>query len=143
MIKLDLDGFEELIKAAEKASKNADKVCESVVREGANILDKELKTQLRAVNADPDLISAIDPPEYEHEANTFTASAGYHKGAYNPDNLSPGYKALFLNYGTPRRKKHGQEAARGFIKKAKSRATTKIKKLQKAAYEEITEDLKK
>lgn len=143
MIKLDLDGFEQLIKAAEKAGKDADKVCEKVVKQGAEILDSELKSQLKAVGADADLISGMDAPEYEHTANTFKASAGFHKGSYNPHNLSIGYKALFFNYGTPRRKRHGKEAARGYIQKAKSKSKSKIKKLQKSAYDEIMEGLKK
>ena len=80
--------------------------------------------------------------ELENDHGFITARVGYKKGLYDPHNLSDGYKVVFLNYGTPRRTRHGKVKARGFISKAKSRAKPKMRKEQEKTLNDILRGLK-
>lgn len=79
----------------------------------------------------------MPPPQITIDGNRYSAAVGYKKGSYDPSAPSDGYKVVFLNYGTPRRTKHGKVAARGFIQKAKKNASKQIKKAQKETLEKI------
>ena len=142
-IKLKLNGFEELLKDIEKAGGSINQAAESAMKQSAQIMQTELKDQMRIANVDPQLIARMPPFEIEKSANRVTALVGYKKGAYDPQNPSDGYLAVFLNYGTPNRTKHGKIVARGFIQKAKNRAKPKIKKEQRKVLDKILERLQK
>ena len=141
-IKLKLDGFDELIKQVEKASGNVDSATKKCVEKGATILQDEMKSKMQSAGVDSGLISRMPSAEVETDFGRFTARVGYKKGEYNPKNPSDGYKAVFLNYGTPHRKKHGQVEARKFISKSKSAARRKIKTEQEKTLKEILRGLK-
>lgn len=136
-IKLDLNGFDDLFAQITKAGGTVDDAAKSCLTESAQIMQSELKAQMQASGVDSDLINSMPPPEVEAEGNRYTARVGYKKGNYNPDNPSDGYKLVFLNYGTPHRKKHGKVVARGFIQRAKKKASPKIKKAQKETLNKI------
>ena len=142
-IQLKLDGFEQLLKEIQQAEGNVEKATETCLRKSAAIMQDTLKAEMRRSDIDGEFIERM--PEYEIEKNygLITARVGYKKGAYNPDNLSDGYKAVFLNYGTPDRKKHGKVKARGFISRAKSKAKKPIKQQQEATLKDILKGLKK
>lgn len=142
-IKIKIEGFEKLLNDIEAAGGSIDKASNSAIKASAQIMQNELKAQMRSVDADAGLIAAMPPFEVESNGNRFSARVGYRKGSYNPNNPSDGYKVVFLNYGTPHRRKHGQERARGFIQVAKKKARPKIKKTQEAAFNKILERLKK
>lgn len=142
-IKIKLQGFEELLKEIEAADGSINKACDSALRGSAQIMQSELKSEMHKANVPNDLINAMPPFEIESNGNRFYGRVGYKKGAYNPDDLSDGYKVVFLNYGTPNRTMHGQIVARGFIQKAKNTASRKMKKQQKEALEKILARLKK
>lgn len=142
-IKLNLNGFEDLLKEIEAAGGSINSAADSAIRQSAQIMQSELKSQMQNAGVDSGLIGAMPPPEIETNANRFQARVGYRKGSYNPDNLSDGYKVVFLNYGTPNRRKHGKERARGFVQKAKRRAKPKIKKEQEKALKKILARLEK
>lgn len=139
---LQLKGFEELYEAIKQAGGSVDAAAESCLRQSAQIMQRELKAQMQAAGVDGHLISAMPPPQIIIKGNRYRAEVGYKKGAYDPRNLSDGYKVVFLNYGTPRRTLHGKVAARGFIQAAKKKARPQIKKAQKEALEKIVERLK-
>lgn len=141
-IKLNLDGFDELIKQIEQAGGTVEQAAESCLRQSAQIMQSELKTQMQKSDVDADLINSMPPPEIEVANNRYIARVGYKKGAYDPRNPSDGYKVVFLNYGTPHRSKHGKVAARGFIQRAKKSARTPIKRAQKETLEKIIGRLK-
>ncbi|MBR2330229.1 MAG: HK97 gp10 family phage protein [Clostridia bacterium] len=141
-IKFKLEGFDDLISEIEKAGGTADRAANSCLNRSAQIMHNELKTQMKAANVDDGLIDRMPPPEVEIKGNRYTARVGYKKGNYDPDNPSDGYKVVFANYGTPRRSKHGQQPAKGFIQKAKKKANTKIKKAQKETLDKILGRLK-
>lgn len=147
-IKLNVNGFEELLKDIEAAGGSIPSACNSAIRGSAQIMQSEIKTEMRSANVPNDLINDMPPFEVETEGNRVTARVGYRKGTYDPNNLSSGYKVVFLNYGTPNRSKHGKienggKIKLGFIQRAKGRAKPKIKKQQKEALNKILERLKK
>lgn len=116
---------------------------ESCLKESAQIMQTELKSQMQNADVDSGLIDRMPSPQFEKEGNRFTARVGYKKGAYNPADPSDGYKVVFANYGTPRRSEHGKMVAKGFIQKAKKSARPQIKKKQEATLKSILERLRK
>ena len=139
-IQLNIEGFDELLKQIADAGGSIKGAVNSCMQKSAKIQHEELQTQMRKASPKPvsaGLISRMPPPEISWDGNACTARVGYHKGAYDPHNLSDGYNAVFINYGTPRIE------PRNFIEKAKKKAKPKIKKLQEETLNEILEDLKK
>lgn len=141
-IKLKLEGFDELLSAIEKAGGTIDGAAQKCLQKSAQIMNDELTAQMQAANVDSGLINRMPPPEIEREGNRYTARVGYKKGVYDPNNPSDGYKVVFANYGTPHRSKHGKQPEKGFIKKAKSKASAKIKKVHGETLKEILGELK-
>lgn len=141
-ITLKFNGFEELLKDIEAAGRTMNSAVDSCMKQSAQIAEKELKTQMRKSRVPDNLTNAMPPPEIEWDGNQCVAKVGYKKGAYDSKKPSDGYKVIFLNYGTPHRKKYGHVAARGFIGKAKRKANPQIKKAQKETLEKILERLK-
>lgn len=142
-ITLKLTGFEEMLTAIEKAGSSIDKAANQCMQKSAKLMDEELKAQMRSANVKSDLINRMPSPEVEKEGNRYTARVGFVKGEYNPTKPSDAYKAIFLNYGTPRRTKHGQVKARHFIENAKEKAKSKIENSQQQTFKEILGGLKK
>lgn len=134
---LQLKGFDDLLEQIQQASGAADRAADSCLRQSAQIMQSELKAQMQAADVETDLINRMPPPKITVEGNRYSAAVGYDKGNYDPKNPSDGYKVVFLNYGTPHRKKHGKVAARGFIQAAKKKARPQIKKAQRATLEKI------
>lgn len=142
-IKLKLEGFEEFLKDIEEAGGSVDKATESAVRQSAQIFQAELKSEMKSSDLSPRLADRMPPFTIEKSGNKTTARVGFKETPYHPKELSDYYKAIFANYGTPHRQKHGHEKARGFIQKAKRRARPKMKKQQKIALMKILERLKR
>lgn len=136
-IKLQLSGFDDLFEQIKKAEGNVDNAAEQCLEESAQIMQSELKVQMQKSGVDSDLINRMPTPELKKDGNTLIARVGYKKGAYNPDDLSDGFKVVFLNYGTPKRSKHGKVEAKGFIDKAQRKAKTQIKKKQEETLKKI------
>ena len=134
---LQLKGFDDLLEKIQKAGGSIDATVSSCVRQSAQIMQAELKTQMQAAGVDSGLINSMPPPQIESSNNRHRAAVGYKKGSFDPRNPSDGYKVVFLNYGTPRRTMHGKVAARGFIEKAKKKARPRIKAQQQETLEEI------
>lgn len=140
-IKLHLEGFDELLAKIEQAGGTIDGAVETCMRKSAGIMEAEIKAEMSKSGVDSGLVSAMPPYSIEREGNRISARVGYKKGTYDPENLSDGYKVVFLNYGTPRRSKHGKIAPLGFIQRAKKSAAKKIKKQQEETLTDILEDL--
>lgn len=142
-IRLKLEGFENLLSEIEKAGGSIQRATESAMKQSAQIMEQELKSQMQSAGVPGHLISEMPAPEIETNANRVTARVGYKKGAYDPENPSDGYLVVFLNYGTPERTQHGKVVGRGFIKKARNAARPKIKKAQREVFEKIIGRLQK
>lgn len=139
-ITLKLDGFEKMLKDIEAAGGTINKAVDSTMKQSAQIVQTELKKQMQGASpkaVDSGLINRMPPPSVKWEGNVCTAEVGYKKGSYNPKKLDDGYKAVFINYGTPR------IAPRGFIGKAKEKAKQPVKKAQEQTFKKILERLQK
>lgn len=129
-------GFDELLKKIEDAGGTIDGAVTNCVKESEQIVQEEMKAQMRKKKVASDLIRRMPKPTIEKSGNAITARVGYKKGKYNPKKLSDGYKAVFINYGTPRIK------PRKFIDSTKRKARPQIKKMQEEALNEILKGLK-
>lgn len=141
-IRLKLDGFDDVLREIQKAGGNVDEITKKCLRESAEIMQTELKTQMQQSDVPRNMIDAMPSPEFEQNGNAFTARVGYKKGTYDPRNPSIGYKVVFLNYGTPNRTRHGKVIGRGFIQRAKKRALPNIRKQQEKALQDALKGLK-
>ena len=142
-IKVNLQGFEELYTQIQKAGGSIDSAAERCIRESAQVMQSELKATMQSTGFDSGIVGRMPAPEIKKEGNKYSAKVGYKMDGYNPSNLSDGFKALFYNFGTPNRTSHGKEAARGFIAKAKKKASPKIKQAQQDTLETILEGVSK
>lgn len=140
---LQLKGFDDLLDQIQKAGGSIDQATESCLRQSAQIMQRELKSQMQAAGVESGLINAMPQPQIEIKGNRYSAAVGYKKGSYDPNDPSDGYKVVFLNYGTPHRTMHGKVAARGFIQKAKKKARPQIKKAQQETLEKVLERVNK
>lgn len=152
-ISVQMYGFDELLKDIEAAGGSINGAVDSCMKQSAQIQQKELKAQMQKAvektkktyhngktpykSTMPQLIKRMPPPEIKWEGNTCIARVGYHKGKYDPNNLSDGYKTVFANYGTPR------ISPREFIKKAQNQAKPQIKKAQEETLKMILGRLSK
>ena len=140
---LQLKGFDDLLEQIQKAGGSIDQAADSCLRQSAQIMQAELKSQMQAAGVDSDLINAMPPTQIEVKDNRYSAAVGYKKGNFDPRDPSDGYKVVFLNYGTPHRSMHGKVAARGFIEKAKNKARPQIKRAQQETLDKILERVNK
>lgn len=152
-ISLNLVGFDELLKKIEEAGGSVNGAVDSCMRQSAQIQQDELKAQMRKAvektkkaysNGKTEyhttlskLINRMPPPTIEWDGNVCVTRVGYKKGEYDPKNLSDGYKAVFINYGTPR------ISPREFIKAAQNKAKPQIKKAQEECLNKIIGRLNK
>lgn len=140
---LHLRGFDYMLEDIARANGNIDSAVEKACRAGAAELETRLKAECNAANVPASVSVGIRVKFIRANSNLYKVQCGWEMGEYNPQNLNAGYKALFLNYGTPHRKKHGKIKARGFIARAKKGAGRKVKKAQADALNEILKGLSK
>lgn len=133
---LSFYGFDEMLKKIEDSGGTIDGAVTNCVEESAQIVQSEMKAQMNKKKVASDLINRMQKPTIEKSGNAITARVGYKKGKYNPKKLSDGYKAVFINYGTPR------ITPRKFIDDAKRKAKPQIKKQQESTLNEILKGLK-
>ena len=154
--------FAPLLEKIQKAGGDVEEATWEAARKGAKVMYDELYAQ---ANADGVPASVTDSIRFQAErdasGNRYACKVGWAIGEYDPKNPSVAHKAIFLNYGTPRRtvktdKMHlnidgkwrtvgtdrGYITARGFIGRAKKKARPKIKKTQEEALQKILEGLK-
>ena len=136
-IALNLEGFDELLKKIENAGGSIKDAVDSCMKKSGHILQKEMKSQMQKKKVSAAIINRMPTPESKWDGNVCIARVGYKKGSYNPTNISDGYKAVFINYGTPRIK------PRKFIKPAQTKAKSQIKKEQEETLNKIMENLSK
>lgn len=144
-IKIKLQGFDEFLKDIEAAGGEIEKACSSAIKQSAYTMQDALKKEMKSAvpPIDKGLSDRLPPPEITAAGNNYSAKVGFKSTNYTPKNLSDYHKAIFANYGTPNRKKHGKEAPRHFVEKAKKAAAPKIKKQQKEVFKKILGRLEK
>lgn len=147
-IRLKLDGFSDLLKEIEKAQGNTTKATEKCMRQSADIMQAELKSEMLKSNVDSGLTNRMPNYKIENDYGKITATVGYEKGEYNSKSPSDAYKVIFANYGTPKRTRGGKIPGKnsklklGFIQRAKRKAKPKIKKQQEQTLQDILRGLK-
>lgn len=158
-IKLTITGFDKLLDDIQSAGGDVVKSTEKALKDSADIVEQELKRACAASGV-PASISREIKSTTKWNDNACTAHVGWDMDGYNPRAPSAGYKAAFLNYGTPRRavkvgKEHvqvggawktlgtdrGEITGKGFISAARESASPKVKKVQKKALEEILKEV--
>lgn len=146
--KLTLTGFDDLLEQIQKAEGDIKRATEVALKEGATVLVKAYETQARSNGVPQKSIAAlnVDPPKWT--GNRCEAGAGFKLGAYDPENPSGGYIAMFENYGTKQRKtqagqNRGKMKALGFIQKAEKKAAPQVRKAEQAALNNILGGLAK
>lgn len=157
-LKIDFDG---MLEAIRDAGGDMNKAALQAAEECAKAAHDELVAECNASGI-PESVSG----EIEHSVivtsggNRYEVEAGWKKGEYDPANPSAAYKAIFLNYGTPKgprqvkKKLHvlykgswvttanrGQIVGRGFIDRAQNGAKKKIKKVQNEALKKMLKEL--
>ena len=143
---LQLEGFDELVKALQKADKSIDFEVEKCFSQCCKVITDTLKEKAQQAELDADLINKITRDK-RHNGNRFYFEVGWKKVAPTKSNPIPDvYKVMFYNYGTPQRTtkagaNRGEEKKHGFIKKAKLASKNKVKKLQKDFLKDALKDL--
>lgn len=141
-LKIQLDGFDDLLKKIEQAGGNINKATDSAIKSSAHTMDRALRNEMMAEGFDKDnsykIVKDMPEPEIFWSGNTCIAKVGYPvaKEAYDPKHLTDGYKAMFFNYGTPR------EDAHHYVKQAKKKASRQIKKNQEEVLNKVLGRLK-
>lgn len=160
-VKLDFKG---LLEEIQRAGGNVEAAAKQAAEECAKVVEAELKAECSADNIPASVTNEIRREvTVESGGNVYEVKAGWEKGEYNPKDPSAAYKAIFLNYGTPKprevekrkrirhafggewvtlRKNRGTLRARGFIGRAQKNAEKKVKKVQKDTLAEILKGLK-
>lgn len=155
--------FDSLLEKIAEAQGDAEAATWEAARAGARALYNELQAECAASGVPASVSGAITmQAERDSSGNRFACKVGWRVPEYNPANLSPAYKAIFINYGTPHRYTKAETArvningefrtigsdrgridGRGFIGRAKKKARPKIKAAQKEALVNILGELPK
>ena len=156
---LTFKGFEEYLEKIQKANGNVEQAINTALLAGANEVTNEIKAGFDAHGIPH---TNIINPNVTWSGNVASCEVGWELGAYNSQNPSDGYKAMFIEYGTGVRstkeknrvysngkwattKNRGKITAKPFFRPAlenAKKASSKNKKAQRAAFEKILEELK-
>jgi hypothetical protein len=159
-VKLNLKGFEKMLEEIQAAGGNVEAAAKDTLDECAKVVEDELKSACNAAGV-PSSVSSEIGIQTGTSGNRLFAKVGWEMGNYDPKNLSAGFKAVFMNYGTIRRqvKDTGEHApvggnwktlgtdrgavtGTGFIAQAKEASAPKVKKIQKQKLNEILKGLR-
>lgn len=159
-IKLNLKGFEKMLEEIQAAGGDVDKAAKETLTECAKVVEDELQAACNAAGV-PSSVSSEIGIETGKSGDRHFARVGWKMGDYNPKKLSAGFKAVFMNYGTIRRKvkdtgehatvggnwktlgtDRGAVTGTGFISQAKEASAPKVKKIQKQKLTEILKGLR-
>lgn len=158
-IKLDLKGFSKMLEELQRAGGNVNQAAQRAIDESAKIVESELKAACDSSGV-PASVSSEIRTKTEGSGNRYSAEIGWELGTYNPQNLSAGYKAIFMNYGTGHRsirqeklraqiggqfrtlgQNRGQMTALQFIAAGKKASKPKVKKIQKQLLDDVLKEL--
>lgn len=132
-------GFDEIMSQIEELGGNIEEITKKCVLQAQQVMAEELKKEIKNSGIES-LADRVPDPNVYYGKNRFSARVGFKVGDYNPNNISDGFKAIFLNYGTYDGK---VIEGRYFIKKAKKNARPKIRKLEEETIKKVIEVLKK
>lgn len=157
-IKIDVN-FGGLIEDIRAAGGNVEEAAIKAAKKSAEIMQATLAAETKASGVPESIANGIDS-EVNVSGNRVSCSVGWKLGSYDPRNPSTGYKAVFLNYGSPRRAvkaknlheniggewktvgtDRGTLKPLGFIARAKKKAAKPIKDAQRETLENLLKGL--
>lgn len=150
-IKINLKGFEKMLEQLQEAGGDVSRAANSAIKESAKIVESELLTTAAESGVPSDITSEIRT-HTKQEGDRYEAEVGWNMEGYNPKKPSAGYKAVFLNFGTVKRrtlKGYNRGALekptrnQQFIYKAKKNARPKVKKVQQEILKKALGELEK
>lgn len=144
-IELSLES-KNLLSKINKAGGDIDRAAYEAAQKGAEVYEAALRAACNT-NRVPDSITNHIESEVEQSGNRTTVAVGWRLSNYDPNNPSPGFKAIFLNYGTPRRTTNkganrGAIVGGGFIGRAKKVSKGLIRQAQEKFLNEVLKELK-
>ena len=141
--------FGNLLAKIEKAGGDVEAATWDAARKGAKVLYDQMQAECAASGVPASISDAITmQAERSQSGNRYACKVGWRMGEYDPKNPSVAYKAIFLNYGTPRRATEGGANrgyidGKGFMGRAKKKARPKVKRIQEDTLRGIIEELDK
>lgn len=144
-VKLTFRGFDVLLSEIQAAGGEIKPATERALQSSANLATNKIKSGAIARNLGSD---EIINPTVRWSGNRAMTEVGYELGAYDSRNPSQGYKALFIEYGTGKRKtkqgtNRGSVTANPFIRPAVTEGKKELVKAQQIALERVLKGLKK
>lgn len=124
--------FDELIEKLVENGADVEHVAKRTIQKCAYHTRGIVNTEAQKHSKSGSLINAIDSNIYKTGAYSYCIDVGFSEEKDQEGKLH----AVFLNYGTPRRKEHGKIEATYVFRNAFRRAKTKSKKV-------VTEEIKK
>lgn len=132
-------GFDEIMSQFIELGGSVEEITKKCVLQAQQVMAEELKKEIKNSGIES-LADRVPDPTIYNGKNYFSARVGFKVGEYNPNNISDGYKAIFLNYGTYKGEKI---EGKYFVKRAKKNARQKIKKIEEETIEKVIKEIKK
>lgn len=134
------------------AGGDVDKAASVCVEKSVRILESNLIKEATASGAETTTVSH----SVTREGNRVAAETGWKLGAYDSDNPSEGYRAMFVEYGTGKHSKRstgkdrqtkagadrGSTEPRPFLDKARKKSAKQIRAIQNETLHNIVKELK-
>lgn len=138
-LKLTTKGFAQFEQALKVAEEKAIGVIIDAMQDAARDFTHEIKAGAQARDLPQESLDAIMEPVVKYEQNVISCTAGFKLGEYG-DGDGGGYIALYREYGTPHRQKHGKQQPDPFIEPARNKAARAYKKAAKAGLDKVLEE---
>lgn len=138
-LRLTTKGFSQFEQALKVAEDKAVKVVTDAMLKAAKDFTQEITAGAQARNLPQESLDAIMEPVVKNEHNVISCTAGFKLGEYGEGD-GGGYIALYREYGTPHRQKHGQQQPDPFIAPARDKAAKAYKKEVTAGLNKILEE---
>lgn len=150
-IKLQLDGFEDMLARVQKANGDIDKAARDCMEKSAQILESNLRREAAAAGAETSEIVR----EVTSSKLKVKAEVGWKLGSYDSDNPSQGYRAMFVEFGTGKHSgrsagkdrqtaagaNRGSTAPRPFMAAARKKSKKPIHAVQEETLHNIVKEL--
>lgn len=146
-VTLTLKGFDALLEQIQEANGSIKAATERALEAGAKLISDDIRAGATARKIPT---GNMITPKTEWNGNRASIKAGFELGSYDPRNPSDGYKALFIEYGSPADggnrttkagKNRGRVNADPFIRPALTRNKKAVQAAQQKALEQILSDL--
>ncbi len=146
---LQINGFDEMIKKFESASKAAERIGKETAKDCGEILKGEIVTQAKSAGLADHLVNQLQEDFEAERSSKFRYLVSWEKKKSNGgEPLTDSEKVIVANYGTPERTtqagaSRGKMPKLNFLKKAKTKAKPKIKRRIEQGYAELNKELEK